>query len=143
MQVETPVRNFIHNVKAATALAMNWQVVPPACGAFWSNSLVGVILWRIGFLTLRRRSLTQMMRLAPSPQRSRQRRLARITQTLERQQRNSPTSRCQSTKPAAKIEKLTSRQSKISPAMISLEDLSADSWQYDTLKKVCKGAKHN
>jgi len=25
-------RNFIHNVKAATA--MNWQVVPPACGAF-------------------------------------------------------------------------------------------------------------
>jgi len=40
-----------------------------------------------------------------------------------------------------KIEKLTSRQSKISPAMISLEDWlsTADSQVYDTLKNVCKG----
>jgi len=96
---------------------LNWQVVPPACGAFgltaWLRDTVAV-----GFLTPAI-ALTQMMRLAPSRSGVGSADLLALLRLLERQQKL--TGRCQSIKPAAKIE-LTSRQSKISPAMISLED---------------------
>lgn len=78
---DSSVRSFIRNVKAAIALATELgQVVPPNCGAFsltaWLRDTVAD--WVSEVQTA---SLTQMMLLALSLQRRRQRRLARITQT--------------------------------------------------------------
>ncbi len=142
---DSSVRSFIHNVKAAIALATELgQVVPPACGAFgltaWLRDTVANWVSDAQTAIAYANDAVCALTAAESAAQT----CSHYSDSLERQQETHRQVVANQQSLRVKIEKLTSRQSKISPAMISLEDWlsTADSQVYDTLKKCLQGRKN-